>query len=130
MAMMIDSKTLTYNIKVTRYIKAYENKDDNTEARIWHKELKERGAGAHFSLGCFSFLRGGGTGASAPAAAVSFFTTFLTIFFLGGSAGAGAESGDAVAPTDDSILAAVDVLSLVLTPIWASDTGGVGTSGS
>lgn len=82
---------------------------------------------AHFSLGFFSFLRGGGTGASAPvaAASLSFFTTFLTSFFFGGSAGVFA----AAAATDDSIRAAM--VSLGFTPICAKDTaptGGVGTS--
>lgn len=108
-------------------------------------------ASAHFSLGFFSFLRGGGTGASP-----SFFATFFTTFFLGaaslgasavvgvsgatgvsGVAGvvgvAGASLGvSAGSETEDSIWAAVVDLPLGLTPICASETaptGGVGSSG-
>lgn len=105
------------------------------------RNYRERGAGAHFSLGFFSFLRGGGTGTSAPALAPSFFTTFFTTFFLGaasgaaGAASAGVDGADSTfSVTEDSICAAVVDLPLVgLTPICARDTaptGGVGTSGS
>lgn len=110
----------------------------------------ERGANAHFSLGFFSFFRGGGTGASAPPAP-SFFTTFFTTFFLGVSAGAAGVVGTAGVPVatlalggagvdsvfsviDDSIWAAVDAFPFPdFTPICARDTaatGGVGTCGS
>lgn len=41
----------------------------------------------HYSLGFFSFFRGGGTGVSPPVAD-TFFTTFLTTFFFGTSSGA------------------------------------------
>lgn len=121
------------------------------------RNYRERVATAHFSLGFFSFLRGGGTGASPPAApSLSFFTTFFTIFFLGasdgglgwagdgavvgvagvsGAVGASGVGGVTVSVIEDSICAAVVDLPLggTLTPICASDTaptGGVGTSGS
>lgn len=110
------------------------------------RNYRERVARAHFSLGFFSFLRGGGTGASAPAApaAPSFFTTFLTTFFLGASA-AGAGAGDVgvagaagevgvaggVSVIDDSICAAMEDLPLAgaLTPICASETAPTGDVG-
>lgn len=104
---------------------------------------KKLGARAHYSLGFFSFLRGGGTGVSPPVAD-TFFTTFLTTFFLGTSAGAvsvfwvvvsvGVEVVDSgFSDTEDSIWAAVVVFPFVLTPVWVRDTaptGGVGTTGS
>lgn len=90
---------------------------------------------AHFSLGFFSFLRGGGTGASAPLAAPASFFTFLTIFFLGASFGGSVGvAGSLLSETEDSIWAAVVGLAFgALTPICSSETaptGGVGTSGS
>uniref|UniRef100_S4PTG8 Uncharacterized protein n=1 Tax=Pararge aegeria TaxID=116150 RepID=S4PTG8_9NEOP len=84
-------------------------------------------------MGFFSFLRGGGTGASPLVPSLSFLTIFLTTFFLGGSAvlgDSGVEGAESVF-TEDSIWAAV--LGLDLMPICESETaptGGVGTVGS
>lgn len=92
----------------------------------------ERGANAYFSLGFFSFFRGGGTGASVLAPSFSFLITFLITFFLGASVASGVFGlGSVFAETEDSIKAAVEGFGL--TPIWASETestGGEGASGS
>lgn len=77
--------------------------------------------------------------AASPLDPPSFFAAFLTSFFLGaasvgvlGSDGvvgvSGVRgSGTAFSDTEDSIWAAVVALPLGLTPICASDTGGVGS---
>lgn len=64
---------------------------------------------AHLSLGFFSFLRGGGTGASPL---VSFLTAFFTNFFLGVDC---ASDSDVTSETEDSICEAI--VGFGLTPI-------------
>lgn len=102
------------------------------------RNYRERVADAHFSLGFFSFLRGGGTGASAPVALASFFTTFLTTFFLGtsaeGTAGsfatlddfASTETGAAVASaaTAGDVASAGDDIASTVTGIISAEAGG------
>lgn len=60
---------------------------------------------------------------ASPDALSLLLTTFFTIFFLGASVSALGSAFE----TEDSIWAAVDALGF--TPIWESETGGVGTSG-
>lgn len=79
-------------------------------------------------------MRGGGTGASAPAApAESFLVDFFTNFFLGNSVGVAGSGVAGVSASvtdstlsliDDSICAAIDGLGL--TPICARETGPAG----